>query len=319
MISVIIPVYNLEHYLKRCVASVTAQTCRDLQIILVDDGSADGSGRLCDALAQDDPRITVIHQENGGLSAARNTGLDAATGEFIAFVDGDDCIEKNMLRVLLDAITAHACDIAECKFDTFSHAPKEEKQAAGQVCVCDRQSAMRALIRNTDFRQVVWNKLYKRDVIGDLRFPAGKYHEDEFFTWRVFLRAQKIAAVDYCGYYYFQRSDSIMGVGFSQKRLDALEAMRERRDALKTAMPAVYPACCEALAENCIYQYQCFLLEPAADPDGACRQRIVRYFKENDVRAAGKTVGRKQRLWLRLFAAAPARTASLRNKLRIGF
>ena len=198
----------------------------------------------------------------------------------------------------------------------FTLADKLEKVYAN---LFGTEDALRALIRNGQFKQTVWNKLYRRETVGALRFPAGKYHEDEFFTWRAFLNAKQVAAVDLTGYFYFQRPDSIMGEAWSAKRLDALEAMAQRRDALKTALPAVYPDACAALAKNCIYQYQRFLRDGAGDPDGDCRRKVMEYYRENDLRAATAVLPRDQTIWYRAFAKSPETSAKLRNRLKIGF
>lgn len=317
MVSIIVPVYQVQAYLTRCVESVMAQTVSDWELILVDDGSTDRSGEMCDAFCEKDSRISVIHQPNGGLSAARNSGLKRAKGEWIAFLDSDDCLHPQMLERLFGAALGERCEIAACRYLPFSdRLPAVE--GSGKTTVYSAEDAMRYLIRNTVFQQVVWNKLYHRRVLEKLTFPEGKCHEDEFFTWRAFLNAERIAAVDFTGYFYFQRPDSIMGAPFSEKRLDALEAMALRSEQLKTRLPAVYADSCAALVENCLYQYQCFLRDANSDPDGSCRRAIVGYGKSCDVRAALSAVDGKQKLWYRLFLCFPHLTARLRNRLRIG-
>ena len=186
MISVIIPVYNTQDYIEHCVRSVLSQTYSDLQVILVDDGSPDDSGRIIDAI--EDPRVLVIHQENGGLSAARNTGLDNATGEYIGFIDGDDFVEPDMFETLLGAMDSAQADIAQCGYIADDLTVGEFDRGDGKIRVFDRDDAILSLVRNDVFEQVVWNKLYKREVIGDIRFHVGKFHEDEFFSWRVFYK-----------------------------------------------------------------------------------------------------------------------------------
>ena len=317
MISIIVPVYGVEDYLTRCVQSVLAQTVSDWELILVDDGSTDRSGEMCDAFCEQDSRISVIHQPNGGLSAARNSGLKRAKGEWIAFLDSDDCLHPQMLARLLDAAQSKGCEIASCRYLPFSdRLPSAEGD--GAVTVYATEDAMRYLIRNTVFQQVVWNKLYSRRALENLLFPVGKYHEDEFFTWQAFLKAERVAAVDFTGYFYFQRQGSIMGTRFSEKRLDVLKAMAERSAQLKVCLPAVYADSCAALLKSGLYQYQCFLRTADSDPDGSCRRTIVRYCKACDTRAALSAAAGKQKLWYRLFLWFPRFTAQLRNRLHIG-
>lgn len=316
MISVIIPVYNTQDYIEHCVRSVLSQTYSDLQVILVDDGSPDDSGKIVDAI--EDPRVLVIHQANGGLSAARNTGLDNALGEQIVFVDGDDFVEPDMFQVLLDTLTSTGADIAQCGYIADDGTVGDFDRGSGKVRVFARDDAILSLVKNDVFEQVVWNKIYRREVIGDLRFHVGKFHEDEFFSWRAFYNSKKIAAVDRVCYHYVQRQGSIMGQKFSAKRLHALEALLERTKEFKTLLPALYPASNAALGENCIYQYQCFQRYEGSDDDGACRRKIVEFYRQMDLPAACRAVPFKQGVWLRMFRAAPEMTAALRNKLKVG-
>lgn len=316
MISVVIPVYNTEDYIEHCVRSVLSQTYADLQVILVDDGSTDGSGAIVDAI--DDPRVKVIHQENGGLSAARNTGLDHADGELVCFVDGDDFIEPDMLEILYGTMDRTGADIVQCGYIPDDGTLGAFDRGDGAVKVFDRDDAMLRLVRNDVFEQVVWNKIYKKEVIGRLRFHVGKFHEDEFFSWRAFYGAKKIAAVNTICYHYVQRAGSIMGQSFSAKRLNALEALLERTIEFKTLLPALYPASNAALGENCIYQFQCFKRFEGSDDDGRNRKKIVEYYRRMDLSAACSAVSVKQGIWLRMFRVAPEMTAALRNKLGVG-
>ncbi|MBQ6021179.1 MAG: glycosyltransferase [Clostridia bacterium] len=316
MISVIIPVYNTQDYIEKCVASVLSQTYSDLQVILVDDGSPDESGKIIDAI--EDPRVLVIHQENGGLSAARNTGLDHASGEYICFIDGDDFIERDMFEILLHTLRSVGADIVQCGYIPDDGTLGEFDRGDAAVRVFERDDAILSLVKNDVFEQVVWNKIYKREVIGDIRFHVGKFHEDEFFSWRVFYNSKKIAAVNSVCYHYVQRAGSIMGQKFSAKRLHALEALLERTREFKTLLPALYPASNAALGENCMYQYQCFRRMKGSDDDGECRKKILEYYSQMDLPAACSAVSVKQGIWLRMFRAAPEMTAALRNKLGIG-
>ncbi len=316
MISVIIPVYNTQDYIEKCVNSVLAQTYPDLQVILVDDGSTDRSGIICDSFT--DGRVQVIHRKNGGLSAARNTGLDHATGEYLCFVDGDDFIEPDMIGTLYQALISSGADIVQCGYIVDDGTVERFDRGSGEIRVFDRNDAMLSLVRNDLFEQIVWNKIYKKEVLADVRFHIGKFHEDEFFSWRVFYNSNKIAYVDVKAYHYVQRAGSIMGQKFSAKRLHALEAMLERTREFKTLLPELYPASNAALAENCIYQYQCFQRFEGSDDDKACRKKIVSYFRQIDLPAACKAVSLKQSVWLHMFRAAPELTAAVRNKLKVG-
>ena len=172
LISVIVPVYKVENYLDCCVQSIVNQTYSNLEIILIDDGSPDASGAMCDAWAEKDSRIRVIHQQNAGGGAARNAGLDAAWGERIAFVDSDDYIAPDCYQYL-HTLLEEGADIAECDFVETERNDAVFGTDAGEISFYTPLEAMRCHIRDTAFRQLIWNKLYRRETVGDIRFPIG--------------------------------------------------------------------------------------------------------------------------------------------------
>ena len=228
LVSIIVPVYQVEPYLADCLDSLLAQTYSNLEIILVDDGSTDGSGKLCDAYAERDGRVRVIHQKNAGLSAARNAGLVIARGDYYAFVDSDDVVSPFFVETLLGL----DADIAQCGFST-----EEEGLAPDDQCLPDSverlsgRDACEALARDrTGSYTVVWNKLFRRRVFDDLRFPQGKQHEDEFVSWQAFWSASRVAITEAPLYFYRQRPESIMGRGVSEKSFDAIDALKERKE-----------------------------------------------------------------------------------------
>ncbi len=243
LISVILPVYRVEKYLDRCLRSVTEQTYRNLEIILVDDGSPDNSGAVCDAWAAKDSRIKVIHKENAGAGAARNTGLDVASGEIISMIDSDDYLEIHMFEHLLSLMTDDV-DIAECDICWTELDDLEMDDGTGaKITVCGRDDAMRLHIRDEIFCQTPPNKLYRRKTIGDIRFPEGNLIDDEFFTYRVIGNANKLARTSACMYAYRQQPGSAMHKPFSVKRLQGLEAKQQRLEYLEQRIPSlVYEA-----------------------------------------------------------------------------
>ena len=235
-ISVIIPVYKVEEYLDRCVKSVLAQSYADIEVILVDDGSPDGCGALCDGYAGKDPRVRVVHKANGGLSSARNAGLDIAQGDYIAFVDGDDCIAPDMAEKLLAALEKTGADAAVC----------------GVKCVDDEGALVRELppmeagafdpeeiYRRMTFDEWAWryvsacNRLCRRRLFDGLRFEEGKLHEDEFLAHRLYDRCSRVAVLSDELYYYVQRGGSIMNAAASLGRLDRVQARLERYEFFK--------------------------------------------------------------------------------------
>lgn len=257
MISVIVPVYKVEKYLDRCVQSIVDQTYRNLEIILVDDGSPDNCGSLCDAWAAKDSRIKVIHKENGGLSDTRNAGMAIATGEYIAFVDSDDHIAPNMYQLLYERMCADRSDIAACGVEMIFEdgSPSRMLTKAGK-CVLNTAEAMEAIIAESWLKQPVWYKLYKAVLIRDIPFPAGKYHEDVFWSYRAVALAQKVSVFDTPCYFYIQRSGSIMGEGYSLKRLDAIEAKWQRMEYLEKEFPQLTYRARTDLLFSCVYHGQ---------------------------------------------------------------
>ena len=239
LISVIVPVYRVEKYLDRCLRSITEQTYRNLEIILVDDGSPDGSGAICDAWAAIDSRIRVIHKENAGAGAARNTGLDAATGDIVSMIDSDDYLEVHMYAHLMELMTEDV-DIAECDicWTELDDLAMDDGSGA-EILICDVEDAMRLHIRDEIFCQTPPNKLYRREMIGDIRFPEGNLIDDEYFTYRVIGNARKLARSSACMYAYRQQPGSAMHKAFSLRRLQGLEAKQQRLAYLQQRMPGL--------------------------------------------------------------------------------
>ena len=226
-VSVIVPVYQVEAYLARCVESILAQSYRRLQVILVDDGSPDRCGELCDGFSEKDGRVTVLHTENGGLSAARNAGLAIAEGEYVAFVDSDDFVHPDYIAALLTAARENHAEIAACGVTVYYNSLLQFGAPAGQARVYTPEEALRDIFTmENNVHVVAWNKLYQRSLFTDngILYPVGKLHEDVATTYRLCAAANRIAFIPLPCYYYVQRNNSIMGGGFSMKRLDLLEA-----------------------------------------------------------------------------------------------
>lgn len=223
-LSIIVPVYKVEPYLRCCVDSILAQTFTDFELILVDDGSPDGCPAICDEYAQLDSRVHVVHQCNGGLSVARNVGLDIARGEYIGFVDSDDFVHPKMYERLIRAATLTNADIASCAYNEVY-----DLCAASSVCVEDNREDeivlydRKSFISNLfpDIYSVigvsVWNKIYRRQIWEDLRFPVGRICEDWFVLLPCLCRSTYVAAVTDKLYYYYRRPGSITNSGFSIK------------------------------------------------------------------------------------------------------
>ena len=254
LISVIVPVFRVEKYLRRCVDSIRSQTYENLEIILVDDGSDDNCPAMCDALQREDPRIRVVHRENGGLSAARNSGIDIAKGKYLAFVDSDDCISPDYVDFLYRTIRETGSQIAQCRFACFRDTPVYDR-ACPAPRVYDREQMLRNL-STPDMNVcsvVAWTKLYEAQLFRELRYTAGKLHEDEFTTYQVFDRAEKIAYIDCALYGYFENASGITGARIHAGRLDALEAFLERyRYYLYKGYNSLLSVTADHLADNLI-------------------------------------------------------------------
>lgn len=233
LVSVIVPIYNVEKYLKKCVASIRNQTYKNLEIILVDDGSPDECPKMCDDFAKEDSRIKVIHRENGGLSAARNSGLEIATGKYIGFVDSDDYIHSKMYEVLVGHLEEKKADLVVCRVqDVFEIGEEQTLADEENVETMTNTEALKSVYGNWGTDMVVaWNKLYKREIFDGLRYNEGKVHEDEYMIHKVLYKVKKVVTTSQKMYYYQRGSASIMRVKkYSLQRLQGIEAIEDRID-----------------------------------------------------------------------------------------
>ncbi|MFA9558198.1 glycosyltransferase [Evansella sp. AB-rgal1] len=228
-----VPIYCVEKYLRKCVDSVINQTYSNLEIILVDDGSPDNCGSICDEYAMIDKRIKVIHKENGGLSDARNAGLDVATGEYISFIDSDDYIHPEFYEVLLNLIVNNNADIAQCGYtEVYEKSDSTlsiEKKAIvyPKIVVHNDKNDILTNLYEPELEVAiwnVWNKLFKVEILKNIRFPMNRLHEDVFTTYKIFFNANKVVTTEKKMYFYLQRPNSIMRKEFSFRRLDLLDA-----------------------------------------------------------------------------------------------
>lgn len=307
MISIIVPVYNIQEYLQRCVDSLLNQTYRDIEIILVDDGSTDTSGQLCDQLAKQDRRIRVIHKPNGGLSDARNAGIEVAKGEWLAFVDSDDWVESSFLEQLLNAAQDAAADIAICSYNlTYDHHPAQSIVINQPQQVLTQQQALEDVLTYQRYGGVMtWNKLCKRAIFDkhQLRFPKGKLHEDNFTTYQAYFYANKLVYIDQPLYNYYQRSNGIMAEQFSERRYHAVEAAQDAQQFIAHHTPEL----AEAAEFNLIMSYVTLLNR--LHQGHACRQyrnlwreALLELSRLNRVAAANRFLRTKDKVRLKLAA-----------------
>lgn len=317
LISVIVPVYKVEPYLDKCVSSIVNQTYGNLEIILVDDGSPDNCPAMCDAWTEKDSRIRVIHKPNGGLSDARNVGMAAATGELMAFVDSDDRIAPDMYEHLYQRLTEDGGDIAACGVQmvwTDETLPRMLTRSGS--CILNNEEAMRAIIEESWLKQPVWYKLYKTELVRDILFPVGKYHEDVFWSYQAVGRAERVSVSDHIGYYYLQRGGSIMGEKYSLKRLDAVEAKVQRCAYIQQHFPALYPLAAKNLWFTCMYQGQLAVRSLDEKTTVQALTFLQSVLRTTPVSMDGCTW--KERIWLRMAKNDLRMTCKLRTWLHIG-
>lgn len=227
-VSIIVPIYNVEKYLVRCVKSILNQSHHNVEIILVNDGSTDGSGGIAERLKDDDKRIFVIHQANGGLSEARNTGLDFSTGDFIFFVDSDDVINPKTIEIMLNCMLDYEADIISCDFSYWNEKENIPSVNINNGYTIRKYGSDEALISLNEIGVTACNKMYRRGVFEKIRFPIGRYHEDEYVIHELLFFSKKIIKIDVPLYYYFMRDGSITHTIDEKKVKDAINAYRER-------------------------------------------------------------------------------------------
>lgn len=307
IVSIIVPIYNVEQYLPKCIESAIAQTYKNIEILLVDDGSPDNCPTICDEYAAKDPRIKVIHKENGGLSSARNAGLEIFGGEYVFFLDSDDWIEPTTIEKMLAAIQTNHADLCLCRCCA--------ENESGTILSTSEPWTDRFLFTRDEFLReltlsalpkytICCNKLYSREIIKQLRFPVGLIHEDEFFTPHVYAAIQTAICLNDVLYHYLVRSESITHEQFSVRRFDKITAWLDRiqlyNSINKTELAALT---CERTADNyCAMIPKLHKLKHISDADW----QKVRQQKNDLITAVRKqdksSLNPKSRLKLFLFA-----------------
>lgn len=300
-ISIIVPIYKVEKYLPMCIESICAQTHSNLEILLMDDGSPHSCGSICDEYAKKDERIRVFHLENGGQSHARNVGLDAATGDYIGFVDGDDWPKKEMYEKLLKLMLKEGAAIGECNFNGRKYPPGDQMEDGKVICLTGREAIERQLNSRVVSRYPstsVWSKLFKKEIIQNLRLPDGRIHEEYAFLCEAFLRAEKYVYLNECLYERTLRDDSTTAEKFSTRSLDKIYVYRLRNKMLEQRQEK------ELLAMSKEQEYE-LLLHYAALADnarlGAEEEAIDRLIKEQKKDILRSGLSYKKKLQYALF------------------
>lgn len=239
-VSIIVPVYNIQVYLPECLDSILAQSYPNLDIILVDDGSTDASGKICDDYARKDHRITVIHQKNAGAANAKNTGLDRACGDYVTFIDGDDFVEASWIQTLTAAAMQYDADVVECDFDKVYQDHAEPANRYPEACKSYTAKEYLAQYLENWTCSLFWNKLIARNLIRDIRFrKERRCIDDEFFTYKVLTGAERIVQIPDILYHYRQRATSAVASSNNRKQItdDSLEILIERYQWIRKHFP----------------------------------------------------------------------------------
>lgn len=262
LISVIVPIYNVEQYLSRCIESILNQTYKNLEIILVDDGSTDRCGSICDAYKEKDARVKVIHKSNGGLSDARNAGIKSAHGEYMTCIDSDDFISQFFLENLWIAMKNSKCEIATSWFVDYYEGdkiPEAQKLDIKDIQVLNREEFYEKLLYQDGVEVSAWGKLYKSNLFQGVEYPVGKLYEDISTTYRLVEKTTRIAVIPNVDYYYFQRKTSIAQATFSVRKMDAISHMDDFRNFITVNYPSLKKAAeCRYFSTVCniIFQIQ---------------------------------------------------------------
>jgi len=309
-ISIIVPVYNVDKYLDNCIESILNQTFKDYEIILVDDGSTDKSGEICDKYEKKDSRIRVIHKANGGLSSARNAGLDVTCGKYVGFVDSDDSIHPRMYEILSDLIKKHKADISCCNYkNTYSIDNEEHKEITSmEVIHMNNINAVNNLYdKDMGVKLVVaWNKLYSRDLFNDIRYEVGRIHEDEFIAHRLLYKCKKIVYVNSELYYYLQREGSIMSQMSYKRKVDRLLAQSDRmRFCNKVGLRNM----CNHISK--MYEYNFFDLYREIERDKSCEVELLNVLRKDFISNLKillklQEICIKEKISLIIFAVSPS-------------
>ncbi len=315
-VSVIVPVYNMEKYLERCVDSILAQTYTNLEVILVDDGSKDSSPVICDKYAERDSRVKVVHKKNGGLSSARNAGLDVASGDYIGFVDSDDFVSSQMYQLLAERLDNSDCEIANVMYirvdDNGNTTPSKVPHNTDKE-IPAQQFIKELMLHTGDVS--VWSKLFKKEIFDNLRFPEEKLNEDLIFMLGAFCKITRVAFVAQVGYFYFTRSDSISS-GYGKSVIDMVGNSLVAKEIVDTAHPEL-----KKEAERfALYQHMAYLLlVPAKDAKKQNKVYIsaLKYLRRNIFSGVfNKYLTIKNKVIIAALCVAPKVTAKYYQKKR---
>lgn len=298
-ISIIVPVYRAEPYLRKCLDSIVKQTYQNLEIILVNDGSPDNCGAICDEYAIRDERIQVIHKENEGVASARNVGLDVATGDYIGWVDSDDWIKPEMFEAMLVAAVSHNADVVIC--GRIENYPDRGFQAGWQQTeVLDKEQAVALLIEDDLVRSYLWDKLWKRTLFQDIRFPQLKAFEDMAVMYQLFMKVERVVCLPDFFYHYEHHDGGLTAAPSLESRMDFYKVSRERYEELKQDFPSLAERLIPVLVEATVHIWAAYFDPPKeerktydaqiTDAAAFCREHYKTALRKNRFGLAGRLV-----------------------------
>lgn len=323
LISIIVPIYNTEKYLRDCLNSIINQSYENLDIILINDGSTDRSKKICEEYVNKDKRIRLINQKNMGAAMAKNTGLDLIKGDLFTIIDSDDILHPNNLEILYKNMINTDADIIEGNFTTTLDKFNNELNIKNSIDmmnikVFNTEKALEELIISRKFHQTPWNKLYKTELLKDIRFPDRKYIDDEYWTYKLFLNAKRVSSLDLITYYYRQHESSTMGKSYSVRRLDAVDALHERYLIIKERFPNLEYLVLKSFLLCCIYNFQKLCMNLNLDKNKFYRQELMIKFQSLAKESNLSKFSTKERVLIKSFYKAPYITSKIRNTLGRG-
>lgn len=284
-VSIIVPIYKVEKYIARCVDSILQQTYSNLEVILVNDGSPDNCGKIADHYREKDARIKVIHKQNGGLSDARNKGMELATGAFTMFVDSDDWLNKNMIKTMMNSGLNFKADVIQTAFyyayDDQLLIDHRYYKTSDPSVLLDNKALMYELVKNEKVKNFAWGKLYKTELIKHIPFKTGVLFEDVFWAHQVMQQVDSFLILHEPLFYYYQRKDSIVAT-YSPNSLDIIKGLKERHHFIEQYYEELVDESYKTILQTCLVHYNLLVINRKSDKDRFYRREIENYIQKND-------------------------------------
>lgn len=279
LVTIVVPVYKVEKYIDRCIKSILNQTYKNLEIILVDDGSPDNCGKICENYAQKDERIKVVHKENGGLSDARNAGISISNGKYISFIDSDDYIDPEYIELLYKTIKKDKSDMAISSHKVIYENGTVLEKATKEESILKPKEVLKRILYDDGIDLSAWAKLYKIELFKEIRYPKGRLFEDAATTYKLVDKCEKISIISRSTYNYIIRGNSITNINFSEKKMDLIISTEEMCNYIKKK----YPDLEEAANRRLMYAYLSTLtqLVKSNEKNENAEKKLYGYIKQN--------------------------------------